>query len=166
MKRGRKATPTETKRRRGNPGKRRRNAAEPQPPRSLALCPDWLAETDPEAAGLWAEVAPILLSLGVLTDADTETLANLCSVRAIKRWAQRELLAGRVLVLDGEKGRQKEPLVNIYREYANLDRLLSAEFGMTPSSRSGIQVPPKAELDPEKLARRAAMHGLQLVPGG
>ncbi len=71
--RGRKPVPTALKVVRGNPGKRALNTreAEPAPPATLTP-PDWLAE---DAKREWADKAPMLHRLGLLTEADLDAFA-------------------------------------------------------------------------------------------
>src|SRR5690554_2235336 len=66
---GRKPTPTNVKKLRGNPGKRPLNTAEPRPS-GTARKPRGLARFNPRVAKLWDEWAGPLEALGLLTDLD------------------------------------------------------------------------------------------------
>ena len=97
------------------------NGAEPQGPAGIPTPPDYVSG---EGLELWGELAPMLARMGVLTLADRHALALLCD--SFTRW--------------------REFPENVARR-SEWRRLL-AEFGLTPSSRSSIKVPPAAPADP------------------
>ena len=88
MKRGRKPKPTALKRLEGNPGKRPLNELEPVPPTVALRCPNYLL---PEARKEWKRLAPILMSMGLLTAADAVPFAGYCQAYARWREAQDEI---------------------------------------------------------------------------
>ena len=70
--RGRKPLPSNVVRLRGNPGKRRRNDAEPRPAPRVPTCPACL---DGEARKEWKRLVAELADLGLLTRLDRGLLA-------------------------------------------------------------------------------------------
>jgi phage terminase small subunit len=111
MGKGRRPEPTELKRLRGNPGKRRLNDSEPKSPSSLGPAPKWMSA---EAKDRWKLVGQQLLNVGVLTELDHTLLEVLCVTYS--QWR------------NGDKGAAREL------------RMQLVEFGMTPSSRSKLVV--------------------------
>lgn len=173
MKRGRKPTPTDIKLAKGNPGKRKLNASEPRPGSSLPLAPDDLTQGERK---IWQERARVDSPLGVLTDADLD-LAK----RAAQVTHAADLFHAALIFAHSPKGLE-EPLRGIgqvllesmgslrvvareFRAYANLERLMLAELGRTPSARSSIKVPGKGIVDPNA-RERAAVLPLRAIPGG
>src|SRR5262249_16872713 len=71
--------PSALKRLKGNPGRRPLNEAEPQPNRTPPTCPNWL---DDIAKAKWAQIAPELIQLGLLTSVDGDSFAAYCQAFA------------------------------------------------------------------------------------
>ena len=139
--RGRRPEPTALKQLRGNPGKRPLPAKEPKPQIVAMRPPDWLSD---EARAEWDRVAPMLLRLGVLTEADGSALLTYCKVW--ERWlkAERQLATSGLLLKSKSGYPIVNPLVGIANKtMTNLVKLLT-EFGMTPSSRARVH----SETDP------------------
>ena len=136
---GRKPTPTPLKVLTGNPG-RRPLPNEPRPPTSSGRCPSWLSL---EGKRIWRKVAPELKRLGLLTELDRQSLEAYCGTAAMLRQAH-EALAREGLIYEVNGMLRKRPEVAIASECVQQLRLLAAEFGMTPSSRSRIDVEPPA----------------------
>ncbi|SFP62622.1 phage terminase small subunit P27 family [Tranquillimonas alkanivorans] len=94
--------------------------------------PEWMPE---DAAAEWDRVMPILTERRILTDADLGSLENYClaigSVREMERMLQRD---GRVI--STETGLKRHPGVGIQADAMTRARLLAAELGLTPVSRS------------------------------
>src|SRR5690606_6453653 len=134
MVRGRKPKPTNLKIVQGNPGKRPLNQAEPQP----GVLEDLTPPTGLDAYGrdAWKRNAPVLARLGLLTEADRDALAAYCM--AYSRW-RRANIALRKVKPDDESYRAIA--VTVEKAEQSM-RLLAGEFGMTPSSRSRLQVAP------------------------
>jgi P27 family predicted phage terminase small subunit len=149
--RGRKPVPTAMKILRGNPGRRPLNAHEPQPQAPVDLTPPaWLPE---DARIEWADKAPMLQRLGLLTEADLDAFCLYC--QAFARWkaAEKKLLEfGMVIKSSSHNG---FPIVSPYLQIASkaqqqATRML-IEFGLTPSSRSRVSFAVKPKIvDPEK----------------
>ena len=142
-KRGPRPKPTILKALAGNPGKRKLNEKEPAPPAAVgvsAMPPEWLL---PLGKDKWAELSALLEKQGVLTTADLDALAMYCQTyahwRACESWVAEN---GRVATLRNEKGEIKymspTPHASLALRYAADLRRLAQEFGLTPSSRSGV----------------------------
>jgi P27 family predicted phage terminase small subunit len=141
-KRGPPATPTTLKILRGNPGKRRLNKDEPQPPVGGVTMPSHLGEI---AAARWRELLPMLQAVRVMTQADIEALARYCDT--YEWW-----LATRVkLKKDGDtypilndggevKYIAQRPEVSIAHKLAQQLRQLEQDFGLNPSARASLHV--------------------------
>jgi len=135
MRRGPKNRPTELKVIDGNPGNRRLNKREPKPELGLVFPPGNLSK---EELAIWNDAAPQLFRAGVLTPLDAAALARYCRAEAMALRCADEI-ASEQLIIHTEQSVIKNPKLNAAREWANLARLLAAEFGMTPSSRSVVQ---------------------------
>ncbi|MCX5658410.1 MAG: phage terminase small subunit P27 family [Planctomycetota bacterium] len=120
----------------------RRLADEPTPPPGLPRCPAWL-DVDTKAA--WKQLAPTLGAMGCLTRIDANALARYCRLWA--RWRKAEAFIdkhGEVYSLKDDVGKtrcvQQWPQVAIANKLTQQLSRLEAEFGMTPSARSRIQI--------------------------
>lgn len=94
--------------------------------------PGWLSR---DAKAEWRRVVPILVERRILTTADLGNLENYCvaigQVRETERLLQRD---GQVI--ETEQGLKRHPAVGIQSDAMTRARLLSAELGLTPVSRS------------------------------
>ncbi|WOI55125.1 phage terminase small subunit P27 family [Palleronia sp. LCG004] len=94
--------------------------------------PDWLSS---DARAEWCRVMPILSERRILTDADLGGLENYCiaigTVREMERYLQAH---GHVIGVDGAM--KRNPAVGIQSDAMTRARLLAAEMGLTPVSRS------------------------------
>ena len=94
--------------------------------------PFWLSV---DAAAEWSRVMPILAERRILTAADLGSLENYCiaigTVREMERHLQEH---GHVLTIDGAM--KRNPAVGIQSDAMTRSRLLAAELGLTPVSRS------------------------------
>jgi P27 family predicted phage terminase small subunit len=136
--RGRKPKPKAIKELEGNPGKR----PLPNEP-TFGACfpaepPKWLSK---EAKRLWGELVPLLQSVpGLLQSADVSAVELLCESYA--QWKE----ASKVLQENGQTFTtpngyiQQRPEVAIAQKCAKLVKELCSEFGLTPSSRSRINL--------------------------
>ena len=135
--RGPRPLPTATKKRRGNPGRRPLNDQEPASP-PVAKPPRWLRK---HARKHWAKLAPVLEGMGVLTQADQVALALLATAIADYIDACDQVAAEGSVVTSHQGSPYQHPAVGIaHRAHDRILRLLR-EFGLTPSSRTGLQVP-------------------------
>lgn len=137
---GRKPKPTALRELQGNPGKRPLNKREPKPS-GTPTCPSHL---DADAKKEWKRISRELTTLGLLTSVDRAALAAYCA--AYSRWVAAELNIQKfgTVIKSPKSG---FPIQNPYVSVANtaLDHLrkFAAEFGLTPASRTRLQVEPR-----------------------
>jgi len=134
---GRKPKPTRLKIIQGNPGKRPLNKNEPQPERRLMRAPSHLSE---EAKKEWRYMAAKLFKMGLLTELDRPALAAYC--QAYGRWVNAEKVLnekGPLYKTDTGTIRQSPMLWVANKALEQMYKFLT-EFGMSPSSRSRVQV--------------------------
>ena len=129
----------------GNPGKRPLPQNEPKPDPVENIKPP--RELGKLARIEWRKVAPVLSSLGLLTEADLRLLTVYCS--EVERY--REAMAflaekGSTYVLRDKDGRVRHvapfPQVSAARGAAENVRKIGAEFGLSPASRTRIDLKP------------------------
>lgn len=136
----------------GNPSKiKDLGEREPKPEPKAPDCPDFLSE---DAKTEWARVAPILEGLGLLTRIDMAALAAYCESWAMyKKAIQFIHKHGEVYPIKDDKGQvkylQQVPQVGIANKSLGNIKNFCTEFGMTPSSRSRMQVPGADDEDDE-----------------
>jgi P27 family predicted phage terminase small subunit len=131
---------------------KRRLKKEVKPPDEPPACPDWL---DDDARAAWTELSPMLQNMGILTRIDGNALSRYCHLWA--RWRNAEQFIkdrGEMYPLKDDAGQvkcfQQWPQVAIAHKLAHLLGRLEAEFGMTPSARSRIQLNQAAEPEPNR----------------
>jgi P27 family predicted phage terminase small subunit len=96
----------------------------------------------------WRRLAPILLAMGVLTEADGIALGNLCTAYATLIAAQRLMRKSSndegsgLLMKTGNGYVQQSPLLTICNRQMELINFQLREFGMTPASRSRVAAIP------------------------
>lgn len=132
---GRKHDPTPLKVVRGS---RRINPNEPTAPEGKPSCPRWLPAA---AKAEWKRITPILVEMGLLSTADMASLAGYCA--AFARWqeAEKELEKDGPVLTAPSGYAQPSPYIAIANKALVLMRSFAADFGLSPSSRSGISVP-------------------------
>lgn len=126
----------------GNPGKRPINRAEPKPRIKIPQCPDHL---DEHAKEEWKRLVRILRHMQLLTEADYMALANLCQTYSTLVKAQRKLSEAGLLYKTQSGYVQQSPLLSIINTCIETITRLCREFGLTPSSRSRIQLSAESE---------------------
>jgi P27 family predicted phage terminase small subunit len=145
--RGPKPTPTAIKKAKGNPGKRRLNEREPKP-RPLPAKRLTAKRAEPLLDGLadfHARYGKVLRELGVLTEAD-EAAFDMMAVHWSLAREVAQLIRKEGLRVKDENGLdRKHPLLQVLRDNSAAFRQYAAEFGMTPSARSGLHVEKKDE---------------------
>jgi len=146
MKPGTKPKPTAIKLLEGNPG-RRELPHNPQPPGGDMRAP---AGMPLAARREWRRVVPILTRLGVASQVDRNALADYCLCVARLADAEAEI-EKRGLLVDGERGKVKNPAAQLAREYRAAVVRWAVEFGLTPSSRTRLTVDKPAEDDLDAL---------------
>ena len=141
-KRGPRPQPTQLKILRGNPGRRKLNAAEPQPESNGVVMPGHLGDV---ARAKWAELLPMLQATKVMTKADTEALARYCDT--YEWWlATRATLRqnGDTYPILNDAGDIKyiaqRPEVSIAHKLSTQLWQLEQDFGLNPSARTGLNV--------------------------
>lgn len=140
---GRRPKPTALKILAGNPGKRTLNRREPPADTGLPSCP---AHVQNEARREWRRISRHLANIGLLTKIDRAALAAYCV--AYGRWSDAEMQVTRLgAVVKTVNGNliQNPYLAVANRSMEQMARL-AAEFGMTPSSRSRVQVAERDEV--------------------
>lgn len=95
--------------------------------------PEWL---DDDARAEWDLIAPILIKeRRTLTSADIACLASYCAAMAQVMQASRTIAAEGMTFMS-KNGPRKHPAVSIRSDAMTQARLLAAELGLTPVSRS------------------------------
>ena len=151
---GRRPQPTRLKILRGNPGRRRLNPTEPQPPPVTDAfdIPAPEVAHDLLAAAEWARVVPILRICGLASQAERSALIALCQQWSRYLEAQSKVRELGMIV----KRPDGVPMVNPYLAVA--DRALGhchklwTELGLTPSGRARLSALPQAEPQESKWA--------------
>lgn len=113
------------------------NKSEPKPPPGAPTKPDWLTKP---ASAAWDQLLAQLAPLGLATVIDGNALARYCD--ALVRWKQAAAALDEMgQTYCTEQGMElPRPEVGIYQKLAVLLGKIEAEFGLTPASRSRIQV--------------------------
>ena len=130
--------PTVIRKAEGNPGKRPLNDREPQP---KVVRPRMPKHLDKLAQKEWRRLCPLLERMRVLTEADGIALANLCYDYSVLQQAQESLAKTGLLSKSARSGMiHQSPLLKVVA--VTTDRVTRAlrEFGLTPASRSRIQM--------------------------
>ena len=94
--------------------------------------PGWLSN---DARAEWDRVMPILTERRILTEADLGGLENYCLAIGTVREMERHL-QDHGHILETENGLKRNPAVGIQSDAMTRARLLAAEMGLTPVSRS------------------------------
>jgi P27 family predicted phage terminase small subunit len=121
----------------GNPGKRAINRAEPKPRLKTPECPQHL---DEQAKTEWKRLVRIIRHMRILTEADYIALANLCQAYSRMVRAEKKLAEAGLLYKTQSGYVQQSPLLSIINSSVETITKLCREFGLTPSSRSRIQL--------------------------
>jgi P27 family predicted phage terminase small subunit len=144
MMKGRKPKPTAKKKLEGNPGKRKLNRREPKPRMSADITP---AQLDAGMRSFADHYLPLLKEMAIFTDADLAAF-ELMSVHYATAWRAAEIVQTQgIIVKDKFNQMHKHPALQILRDNSALFKAYAAEFGLTPSARSRIQIPLPAEPD-------------------
>jgi P27 family predicted phage terminase small subunit len=136
------AKPTALKKLEGNRGKRPLNENEPKYPTLTDFeAPEWLTGLAREE---WDRITPYLSVNGLLTVADIMSLSGYCAAVEMLIKAKQDIDKNGV-VIQGQRGRVKNPAVAAQTEALSAVRQYSAMFGFDPSSRSKIIAAPKTD---------------------
>ena len=148
-KRGPRPAPTKLKIMRGNPSKenlKAREKTEPRPADARLDAPELLTGLSLE---MWHRRAPQLADMGVLSEVDRDTLARWCLLYDLFVETWRQVKADGASSSTAAGGKKGNPDVAALRGYAADLLAIEREFGMTPSSRTGLVASNgKKEIDP------------------
>ena len=133
----------------------RRSVNEPQPKRGRPVCPAWLS---PEAKSKWKKLVPELDRLGLLTLIDGDCLASYCEAWAEFRRATETLATEGHYTQNAAGTKINHPAFQKQRTAWKAIREFAALYGLHPSGRAKLSVPPKTDdTDPfEELMREPA----------
>ncbi len=134
---GSKPKPTELKKLAGNPGRRPLNSKEPKPDRASQRCPRGLSDG---AKKFWRAYAPQMICLGVVTAVDVPAFLLMAEHYAIAREARDIVMESGLMDKDVNGVDRKHPLLQVWRDNATAYRMFASEFGLTPSSRSRLNI--------------------------
>tara|TARA_R110002020_G_scaffold273792_1_gene488952 strand:+ start:24 stop:473 length:450 start_codon:yes stop_codon:yes gene_type:complete len=118
---------------------RHKNKNEPKPT-GLAEMPEWL---NPAAVSCWELLAPELEAIGLLTNVDANAMAIYCTAYAEMVEAEAELLQGGKTQVTKDGFKRVSPWLNIRNEAQKRMQQIGAQFGLTPATRTKIEVMPK-----------------------
>ena len=121
----------------GNPGKRPLTTLEPQPRRIAPKCPPYLDEA---AKAEWRRLVPVLRRMRVLTEGDYMMLGSLCQAYSTMMKAQAKLTESGLLFKTQTGYVQQSPLLGIVNSCVETITRLAREFGLSPASRSRLQM--------------------------
>ena len=114
----------------------RRNHAEPEMESKSPSCPAWITG---EARKEWKRVCDELLQMKVVTEPDRAALEAYCKIYA--RWRKALLQVEREgMTLDSEHGMYEHPASKIASRCEDQIHRYLCQFGMTPASRSRVNV--------------------------
>ena len=123
------------------------NAYEPEFEAGSPDCPDWF---DDGMRAKWSEMVGLLLTVdGLLTRADGDLLSLYC--HAWKRFHQaRQQIEEMGLLVEGAKTEwTRNPAIQIEREAFQEIMRLGGLFGLSPSDRAQLKLPPPGKQDDE-----------------
>lgn len=129
---GRPPKPTALKQLHGTlrPDRQVDNEPDPGPAEDMGP-PDWLVGE--EANELWLELAPKLWKLRLLTDLDRVMLAQYCFAHQTWRRA--------AVKIEADEVAPNDPLIWQFNKAVDVMIKVATHFGMSPASRSRINVP-------------------------
>ena len=145
---GRPRKPTQMKVLEGNRGKRPLPANEPKPaPATKDVKPPTWMNTDGKK--MWKRLVPILQRLQLLTEADLESFSMLCQswgdyvehVKDIKKNGKYCIYVNK----GGGANEVERPAVKLMHRAYERYKALCSEFGLTPASRTRIEIKPSDE---------------------
>lgn len=133
---GRKNKPTALKLIDGNPGKRPISPDEPMPPK--VYDPDPPRYLTRKEKAKWRKVARRLAESRILTELDLDALEIYCREWCNMQDAIAEIAESGKLLTTEKGGKMYNPAWPQLKHSQSVCRSLMAEFGMTPSSRTGV----------------------------
>jgi P27 family predicted phage terminase small subunit len=94
--------------------------------------PAWFTKA---AKGEWKRIMPLLIERKILTEADMGGVENYCVAMGQVRDMQAMIAVEKAVIMTA-RGQRAHPAVRIQADAMNRARLLAAELGLTPVSRS------------------------------
>ena len=94
------------------------------------------------ARRFWGVLAPVLQRVGLLTEADMPSLADLCMCLHRLQQAEQRIEADG-LVVQGLHGPIQHPAVAIAKHYRSAAQAWAKHFGLTPLARGALDLVPK-----------------------
>ncbi|MFI6488266.1 P27 family phage terminase small subunit [Streptomyces sp. NPDC050564] len=98
------------------------------------------------AAELWGRIVPALTYSAGLVDVQRETVTDLCVTWAWIVMGNRAL-AREGVIIDGDRGRARNPWCTVISQHRQHFRSLIGELGLTPASAQRITAPPQDDED-------------------
>ena len=117
---------------------------EPNPEPAIPECPEELSD---EAKKEWTRVSAELLPMGLLSRIDRAALAGYCQAWATWLEAQASLREYGVIIKSPNGYPMPSPYLSVANKAFEQMRMMLAEFGMSPSSRTRVQALPPADGD-------------------
>lgn len=136
-KRGPKPLPTKIKVLQGTVRPEDLKRSQPKPTPIAPKCPSWLPK---ETRRLWKELAPQLEELRLLTVLDGHTFAIMLMHLSFAIEAAKRIKAEGIVAEDERGLPRKHPLVQVLRDNSQAFKQYAAEFGLTPSARSRLDL--------------------------
>lgn len=136
---GRKPKPTALKVIAGNPGGRPLPKNEPKPKADTGRCPTRLKGM---ARKEWNRLVPILKDAGLFTRVDRNAMAMYCDQYSIYCEAMKSINDVGAVIKDSQNRPAQNPYFRVANKASGIMSRMLVEFGMTPSSRSRVQVVP------------------------
>lgn len=134
---GRRPKPVELRVLEGNPGHRPLPENTPKPRPTKPKKPAWL---DALARREWNRACKLLGPLGLLTEIDGAALGVYCQAYSRLKAAEDVIAEHGLTFEDFRSDPKPRPEVLIAEKAMRTIRMMAAEFGMTPSSRSRIEL--------------------------
>ena len=141
---GRKPKPTVLRLLQGNAGKRAVNKKEPKPTSKGVRMPAGLSV---EAKSQWKVVSKNLSDAGVLTVMDVQALQLYCESYALWKDAHNKIQKYGAIVKTPNGFPTQSPYLQIANKQSEFMVKMLTEFGMTPSSRSKIEISDEKDKD-------------------
>jgi len=138
--------PTALKLLQGNPGHQTLNKLEPK---LKPAAPELPSDLNAEALKRWKFYVPLLLKARMVAALDGGGLAAICRNEAMIAVCQREIKKQGLFITSKRSGVVRvNAAAQKLEALQDQNRKLAQEYGMTPSARTRLQVPPVVEDNP------------------
>ena len=143
---------------RGDPSKKGKPKNEPEPLPGELIPPEWVTG---KALEKWHDVVPKLQGMRVITPVDVDIIAQYCVMyEQWLRYLEQVRRGLDVLVIRDKDGKvkymQAAPAATMFMKLQAAMLKIAREFGLTPSSRVGLEVNNAPEIDPLDAFLRAS----------